>query len=192
MITFKEYETNARATARYRNIDSNIKYAVAGLCGESGEVMEHAKKADRDDGGKLTSERREKAIKEAGDVLWYAAAIAWELNTDLETIMEVPSFAEIQRLPYRGETFLDISLELCMFAGRLGGMAAANVCSDGRMTECKVHRRLAHAHLRGVMYALVVLATILDTSLADIAKVNNDKLAARVERGTIHGSGDER
>jgi len=40
----------------------------------------------RDDGGQLTEGRKELLIKEIGDVLWYVANAACELNIDLSHI----------------------------------------------------------------------------------------------------------
>jgi len=57
-------------------IDEGEDYLGLGLIGETGEVAEHVKKCLRDDEGRLTDERREKLIKELGDVLWYAAVTA--------------------------------------------------------------------------------------------------------------------
>ncbi len=42
----------------------------------------------RDDGGEVTSERREAMSKELGDVLWYVAQLATELDLDLEEIAQ--------------------------------------------------------------------------------------------------------
>ncbi|HEX3509898.1 MAG TPA: nucleoside triphosphate pyrophosphohydrolase family protein [Solirubrobacteraceae bacterium] len=56
------------------------------MAGEAGEVAEHAKKAIRDDGGVLSSERRAAMSKELGDVLWYVAQLASELDLDLDEI----------------------------------------------------------------------------------------------------------
>ncbi len=57
----------------------------SGLAGEAGEVAEHAKKAIRDDGGQSSAtERRAAMAKELGDVLWYVAQLASELDLDLD------------------------------------------------------------------------------------------------------------
>jgi NTP pyrophosphatase (non-canonical NTP hydrolase) len=49
-------------------------------------VAEHAKKAIRDDAGAITDERRAALGKELGDVLWYLAQLASELELDLDEI----------------------------------------------------------------------------------------------------------
>jgi NTP pyrophosphatase (non-canonical NTP hydrolase) len=51
-------------------------------------VAEHAKKAIRDDGGRVSDERRAAMAAELGDVLWYVAQLASELELELEQIAQ--------------------------------------------------------------------------------------------------------
>lgn len=85
-MTFSEYEQEAAKTAKYPRRGKNIFYPTLGLAGEAGEVADKVKKIIRDDNEVLTPERRESIIKELGDVLWYAAALAHELNISLEEV----------------------------------------------------------------------------------------------------------
>lgn len=82
------YQQLAGRTAAYpgRGADQLTPYPALGLCGEAGEVAEHFKKALRDDAGELTEKRRAALKKELGDVLWYAAAVAFELKIDLAEV----------------------------------------------------------------------------------------------------------
>ena len=84
-ITLNEYQNQARTTALYPQADALI-YVCLGLCGESGEIAEKAKKMIRDDAGILYPERREAMKKELGDVLWYVANLACELDVSLEEV----------------------------------------------------------------------------------------------------------
>ena len=77
---FDEYQKKAGKTAIYPNIGKNFVYPTLGLMGEAGEVSEKIKKVIRDDGGKLTPEKREEIKKELGDVLWYLAQLSKELG----------------------------------------------------------------------------------------------------------------
>lgn len=86
-IEISEYQRLSRRTAEYPR-EAWLAYPALGLAGEAGEVAEHAKKAIRDDGGQLTGERRAAMSKELGDVLWYVAQLASELDLDLEEIAE--------------------------------------------------------------------------------------------------------
>ena len=59
-----------------------------GLSGEAGEVAEKVKKVIRDKGGEFDDDTRLAICKELGDVLWYVAQIASELNLDLSNVAQ--------------------------------------------------------------------------------------------------------
>ena len=63
-----------------------LSYVVLGLTGEAGELAEKVKKIMRDDLGNIREDQIEELAKELGDVLWYVAAIAKELNLELDYI----------------------------------------------------------------------------------------------------------
>jgi NTP pyrophosphatase (non-canonical NTP hydrolase) len=84
-MDLSEYQRQSRRTAEYPR-DAWLAYPALGLAGEAGEVAEHAKKAIRDDGGKIGEERKAAMAKELGDVLWYVAQLASELGLDLDEI----------------------------------------------------------------------------------------------------------
>ena len=85
-MRLSDYQQRSRATAVYPDAGSNLTYPALGLCGEAGEAAEKVKKAIRDDGGKLTPERRDALAAELGDVLWYVAQLATEAGLDLDEI----------------------------------------------------------------------------------------------------------
>jgi NTP pyrophosphatase (non-canonical NTP hydrolase) len=104
MKTFDEYEKAAVSTAGYPLIGENLVYPALGLAGESGEAADKVKKWWRNSGifpslNTLTPEQKTELIKEVGDVLWYIAAIANELNIPLEEI----ATANIAKLSDRRE-----------------------------------------------------------------------------------------
>ena len=84
-MELSEYQRESRRTAEYPR-EAWLAYPALGLAGEAGEVAEHAKKAIRDDAGKVSDERRAAMSKELGDVLWYVAQLASELGIELEDI----------------------------------------------------------------------------------------------------------
>ncbi len=84
-MELSEYQHSSRRTAEYPR-QAWLAYPALGLAGEAGEVAEHAKKAIRDDGGTISDERRAAMAKELGDVLWYVAQLATELDLDLDEI----------------------------------------------------------------------------------------------------------
>jgi len=87
-MTFEEYQAEAVQTAHYPRRMSNLEYPTLGLTGEAGEVANIVKKIQRDFGGELTDEIREKLKDELGDVLWYISACADELGLTLTEIAE--------------------------------------------------------------------------------------------------------
>jgi NTP pyrophosphatase (non-canonical NTP hydrolase) len=84
-VELSEYQRLSRRTAEYPR-EQWLAYPALGLAGEAGEVAEHAKKAIRDDAGAVSDERRAAMAKELGDVLWYVAQLASELELDLDGI----------------------------------------------------------------------------------------------------------
>jgi NTP pyrophosphatase (non-canonical NTP hydrolase) len=84
-VDLSDYQRESRRTAEYPR-EAWLAYPALGLAGEAGEVAEHAKKAIRDDGGQVSDQRRAAMSKELGDVLWYVAQLASELELDLGEI----------------------------------------------------------------------------------------------------------
>lgn len=85
-MNFNEYQSESRKTALYPDAGKNFVYPTLGLAGEAGEVADKLKKTIRDDDGVLTDEKRREVGKELGDVLWYVAQVASELNLSLDEI----------------------------------------------------------------------------------------------------------
>lgn len=85
-MTFEEYQKASRKTVIYPNKDHNFIYPTLGLVGESGEVAEKIKKVLRDGEGIISEEQKQEIKKELGDVLWYLAQLATELDLSLEEI----------------------------------------------------------------------------------------------------------
>lgn len=85
-MDFHTYQQLSRQTARYPDAGHNTTYPTLGLCGEAGEVADKIKKVMRDRGGVFDPEVRDDLRLELGDVLWYLAQLATELELDLEEI----------------------------------------------------------------------------------------------------------
>ena len=79
-LTLNDYQAKASATAIYPE-SAKITYAAMGLANEAGEVLGKVKKIIRD--GTFS---REDILDELGDVLWYAAALARDLNSELSEV----------------------------------------------------------------------------------------------------------
>lgn len=82
-MDFSSYQKRAKSTAIYPEA-YKLVYPALGLAGEAGEVAEKIKKSIRD--GNLDVEGLK---KELGDVLWYIAAIANDIEFDLNEIAQM-------------------------------------------------------------------------------------------------------
>jgi NTP pyrophosphatase (non-canonical NTP hydrolase) len=87
-MNFSEYQTKSRKTAGYPAIGNPVIYPVLGLVNEAGEVAGKIKKVFRDKDGQISEETREALKAELGDVLWYIAQVATELDLSLDDIAE--------------------------------------------------------------------------------------------------------
>ncbi len=87
-MDFRTYQQRSRETARYPGAGRNSTYPTLGLCGEAGEVADKVKKVMRDHDGVFDAAVRDDVALELGDVLWYLAQLATELELDLDAIAE--------------------------------------------------------------------------------------------------------
>ncbi len=81
-----EYQEKARNTAKYPVIGDRVIYPTLGLTNEAGEVAGKIKKIFRDKDGVISASDREALKSELGDVLWYLAQVATELELSLDEI----------------------------------------------------------------------------------------------------------
>jgi len=90
IITLNAYQDLAAQTANFG--DKGIIYPALGLAGEAGEAVDKIKKLWRNKdikyGKDYSDDERLALVKELGDVLWYLAAIAGELDTSLQEVAE--------------------------------------------------------------------------------------------------------
>src|ERR1044071_7780248 len=87
-MDFDDYQTKSRKTAGYPAIGHPVIYPALGLVNEAGEVAGKIKKVFRDKGGEINEETRQALKDELGDVLWYVAQVATELDLTLDEIAE--------------------------------------------------------------------------------------------------------
>ena len=85
MSDFNSYQRTASRTAIYPE-QHKILYPALGLAGEAGEVANKVKKIIRDGPENMPEDWREQLSSEIGDVLWYCAALASDLNLTLGMI----------------------------------------------------------------------------------------------------------
>jgi NTP pyrophosphatase (non-canonical NTP hydrolase) len=97
--TFKQYQNEAQRTAIYRE-SLRVLYPTMGL-GEVGEVQGKIKKVFRDKEGQFDEDTKKEIGKELGDVLWYVAILARDLDLDLEDIAQ-QNIAKLKSRQERG------------------------------------------------------------------------------------------
>lgn len=87
-LTFNDYSDQVTRDAMYEGKGSplGLHYLGLQLASEAGEAVGKIAKSIRDDGNKITHERRRALMLELGDVLWYIAVIAKELYIPLENV----------------------------------------------------------------------------------------------------------
>jgi NTP pyrophosphatase (non-canonical NTP hydrolase) len=87
-MTFKEYQEKAVETAIY-GAGNKIIYPALGLANEAGEVLGKIKKVLRDKEGNFDDlVTRVTIADEMGDVLWYLAALAKDIDISLDQIAD--------------------------------------------------------------------------------------------------------
>jgi NTP pyrophosphatase (non-canonical NTP hydrolase) len=84
-MKFSEYEELVKETAVYP-ATHRILYPALGMAGEAGEVANKVKKIIRDGVDSQPEDWRTQIAKEIGDVMWYCAALAHDLNVPLSLI----------------------------------------------------------------------------------------------------------
>lgn len=100
------YQRKSRKTWSLIHTDHPIVYPTLGLVNEAGELAGKVKKIFRDKGGQISEADREALKYELGDVLWYMAQIATELDLSLQEVAEAnleKLFSRLERGKIHGE-----------------------------------------------------------------------------------------
>ena len=84
MMSLGQYQSAAAKTAMYKH-NHKVLYPALGLAGEAGEVAEKIKKMLRDS-NKVSADE---IVKELGDVVFYATALANYFSSDLTEVLQV-------------------------------------------------------------------------------------------------------
>lgn len=95
-LSLDDYMVGASATAIYpvkilgdQSQIVPLLYLALKLNGEAGEIAEEVGKALRDDAGMILQQRKEKLVKELGDVLWYLSQLCNELHLSFDEVARV-------------------------------------------------------------------------------------------------------
>lgn len=91
-LTFEQYQKETASTAVYPEVGTGsakaLTYVTLGAVGEAGEIANKVKKILRDSGGVVSEEVAKDLLKEIGDLQWYVARLADELNGSLGDIAQ--------------------------------------------------------------------------------------------------------
>jgi NTP pyrophosphatase (non-canonical NTP hydrolase) len=184
-VKLNEYAVKTATTAIYPRRGENPVYPTLGLLGESTELL--AKLHEQLDVD-LTH-------AEIGDVCWYIARLAAELDADLAETLTMPypvddaiATAEM-KVSHLGP--LDTAIHLVKVAGEIAEEIKKSIRdSEGNIDDARRVRILVR--LGSMLKLLEHLADNLNTSLETVMDQNLEKLASRAKRGKISGSGDKR
>lgn len=198
-MLLNEYQRQASGTAIYpgRMSPHGLMYCALKMNGEAGELADHLYVAATVEGFLprqigLRPDRRELIVKEVGDVMWYLAAMADELETDLRFV-----FGGEPIVLHEGTGRLDLeTLKLNGIVGQIAEQIGKAMRDDsyGMLnTAFTFDRRVKIlSQMRLAMLSLLFICGELGISLQDAMEINIKKLAARQAKGTLSGSGDNR
>jgi len=217
-MLLNDYQRQASGTAIYpgRLSPHGMMYCALKMNGEAGELADHIVIAKVAEGFKpgeigLRPDRLHLIVKEVGDVMWYLAAMADELETDLNFIYGgEPLVIENNILAIDTEALV-LNAVVGQIAEQLGkamrddgygmppsfkpGALREGDAGNGKpvMTMLTVERRSKILGLmKDAIQSLKCICGELDIQLQHAMDANIRKLAARKAKGTLSGSGDNR
>jgi NTP pyrophosphatase (non-canonical NTP hydrolase) len=187
-MLLNEYQTNAIKTAIYPR-ELAIMYPTLGLAGEFGEVVTQL--VTRQQGG---------LIKELGDMLWYLANLAHDLDAtltdavDLHSLSETCTFEQVQLWAMDNRSSFLVAAPESFIATKIGAICEAvkKLHRDDQGFLSPLRRDILLMNLAWVLMGIAALANTIDAKLDLIAAGNIAKLANRAARGTLTGDGDNR
>jgi NTP pyrophosphatase (non-canonical NTP hydrolase) len=175
-----EYQKLAAKTAIYPKHKIGVVYPGLGLVGEIGEVCNKLKKVYRDRGGVFDEASRAAILDELGDVLWYTAALATDLEFELRWNGLLPKMLPDPMVS---------ALNLARWAG-----CVASWCVEVRLNDPdpRRFRYWIECYLQDIWMHAACLAAVAGSTIEVVLQGNLDKLAGRKQQGTLAGSGDKR
>lgn len=161
-------------------------YPALGLAGEVGEIANKIKKILRGD-SKL-EDRLNDLRAEAGDVLWYVAALATDLGFPMKG--NVTDTGVAYALKDSNLDRLDIYSTVLRMNAHSG---AISLLADDYRFSMADRLRIEMGKLLGIFLAYFShFIVLLNTTFEDVAKANIQKLFKRRDEGLIKGDGDNR
>lgn len=175
-----DYMVKTRLTAKYPP-DMALPYLALGLVSEIGEFAATLRTSDV-----------ENFKAEAGDVLWYCFRILDELDQTAVPYWGSYAYHRVWINVVRGVNGVDIDVLLYGKVTRIADAVKKAVRDNGgTLTSDAQNNVLSYVYniIAIVGYALYQRS---DLTLEQVAAANIAKLASRLQRGVISGSGDNR
>jgi hypothetical protein len=173
-MRFVDYAQQAASTAIYPE-HLRVIYPTLGLAGEAGELVALLDRAA--DGGVVETDL---VLGEIGDVAWYVAALASDL--EVAAGLHLPEIGV--GLPARPAA---LPVEVGIVAEQV---KKAHRDHGGELPEERRVRVVAA--LQQVLLLLASAAETAGSTLPDVLDANLAKLASRQRRGALGGDGDRR
>jgi hypothetical protein len=172
-MNLQEYQLKSRETAIYPGAGNNIVYPTLGLCGEMGELHRVIK----------FEESTPRLFSELSDYFWYLAQIYTELGLVLADDFPGSRHAED-----------DIYEMAELLAIHTNGVAeiVKKIIRDNNSIISQDRKDKLQEQLRIICHCLRDMIEDAEFKLEDILDYNIEKLFGRKERGTLHGSGENR
>lgn len=170
-----EYVKLIDKTKKYpQKVDNfGIVYCYLGLMEEYQEFLE---KVENFSQNTHTSEDILNIYKEAGDVCWYITALSLELELNVENIFNLDD---------RSTIIVDY---------RKFPQVLKKFYRDNKPIDLKWAENILQSWVSSIIHCCDYITNITksDIDFEDILDMNYEKLLSRLERGVIHGDGDNR
>ena len=175
-MLIKEYQSEAYTYAVYPR-EFKILYPMIGLAGELGELLNvYARNGNVIDPLKY----REMYPDEIGDVVWYVAALATDMDMSFEGSFD--SYVPISAGLTLERSLIDLTVTIGLLAN-----SVKKIYRDEEFNRARIK-----AQIIITIESLSFFANALGLSLDNVAAENLRKLRDRRARGVLHGSGDKR
>lgn len=179
-MDLQAYQTTARSTAIYPDIDDNYIYPTLGLLGESCELYEKYVEIKRENN---LEKNKEELIKEAGDLSWYIANLAWELTINMIDLNDEP-----EKQPTDPD---EIMSYIIVSSGKIAERIKKVIRDKEGIIGEKEIKDISD-ELSNVLTYLRLFCKALDSDFETALQTNINKLQSRAKRNVLQGDGDNR
>lgn len=164
---FDDYAKWTDNVAQYP-VNSEAFYLALGIADECGELL---------------GCNRDQDVKEAGDVLWYAARYATK-------VLGVNFSAVVEDATAGGQ----VVVEITKYVGIICGVEKKRIRDGDNWSDAKRAQKIEDSY-NALVRVVCWVHNILNSrnfTLVDAIELNIQKLGARLDAGTIKGDGDNR